>query len=110
MVGHYFLGGETMDHQQALADVHRWICDNLSNGDAGRLCSMLSSVSRYISEIETKNERLRCNYVNKVMYISVLEQRIIYMYDENAKLREQLQNAERKEGDESDCDWKGTTL
>ncbi len=44
---------------EALADVRRWLCDNLSDGDAGKVCGMLSVVSRRIVEIEDENESLR---------------------------------------------------
>lgn len=88
---------------ESLADVRRWICDNLSNGDAGRLCNMLSSVSRHISEIETKNKHLHYDYVDKIMYISTLEQKIVCMDDENTALKAEL-NCMRDELD----NWEST--
>ena len=48
--------GEALD---ALADVHRWLCDNLSKGNAGKVCGMLSVVSRHISRLEAENAKLR---------------------------------------------------
>jgi len=78
---------------ELLADVRRWICDNLSDKDAGKLCNMLSYVSRHIVEIETENERLHCNYTYKCEYVSALEQKVICMDDENAKMRELLREA-----------------
>ena len=44
---------------EALADVRGWLCDNLSEGDAGRGCGMLSVVSRHITELESENAELR---------------------------------------------------
>lgn len=44
---------------EALAEVRRWLCDSLSDGDAGKVCGMLSVVSRRIVEIEDENESLR---------------------------------------------------
>jgi hypothetical protein len=44
---------------EALADVRRWLCDNLGDGDAGKVCGMLSVVSRRIAEIEEENAKLR---------------------------------------------------
>ena len=44
---------------EALADVRGWLCDNLSEGDAGKICGMLSVVSRYIVELEDENAKLQ---------------------------------------------------
>lgn len=44
---------------EALADVRRWLCGSLSDGDAGKVCGMLSVVSRRIAEIEAENAKLR---------------------------------------------------
>lgn len=44
---------------EALADVRGWLCDNLSKGDAGKVCGMLSVVSRHIVELEDENARIR---------------------------------------------------
>lgn len=44
---------------EALADVRRWLCDSLSDGDAGKVCGMLSVVSRRIAEIDEENAKLR---------------------------------------------------
>lgn len=44
---------------EALADVRGWLCDNLSDGEAGKVCGMLSVVSRRISELEAENAKLR---------------------------------------------------
>lgn len=41
-----------------MADVREWLCDNLSEGDAGNVCGMLSAVSRHITRLETENTRL----------------------------------------------------
>jgi len=43
---------------EALADVRGWLCDNLSEGDAGQVCGMLSAVSRHIMRLEAENARL----------------------------------------------------
>lgn len=45
--------------EESLADVRRWLCDNLSEGDAGKVCGMLSSVSRRIGELEDENAMMR---------------------------------------------------
>lgn len=66
---------------EALADVRRWLCDNLSDGDAGKVCGMLSVVSRRIAEIEEENAKLRESRAE--MY-----QRAKAYSFENAKLRE----------------------
>lgn len=47
------------DAYKALAEVHRWLCDNLELGDAGKVCGMLSVVSRRINELEGENAKLR---------------------------------------------------
>jgi hypothetical protein len=44
---------------EALAEVRGWLCDNLSEGDAGKICGMLSVVSRHIAELEDENAKLR---------------------------------------------------
>lgn len=44
---------------EALADVRGWLCDNLSEGDAGKVCGMLSVVSRHIVALEAENAELR---------------------------------------------------
>lgn len=44
---------------EALADVRGWLCDHLSEGDAGKACGMLSVVSRYIAELEAENAKLQ---------------------------------------------------
>lgn len=44
---------------EALADVRRWLCENLSAGDAGKVCGMLSVVSRHIATLEAENVKLR---------------------------------------------------
>jgi hypothetical protein len=44
---------------EALADARGWLCDNLSEGDAGKVCGMLSVVSRHITELEAENAELR---------------------------------------------------
>lgn len=43
---------------EALAEVRGWLCDNLSSGDAGKACGMLSAVSRHIAELEDENAKL----------------------------------------------------
>ena len=47
------------DANKALAEVRGWLCDNLGSGDAGKVCGMLSVVSRHINEIEDENAKLR---------------------------------------------------
>ena len=47
------------DANRALAEVRSWLCDNLGSGDAGKVCGMLSVVSRRINEIEDENAKLR---------------------------------------------------
>lgn len=47
------------DAFEALADIRRWACDTLDASDAGKLCGMLSEVSRHANELEAENEKLR---------------------------------------------------
>ena len=47
------------DANKALAEVRGWLCDNLGSGDAGKVCGMLSVVSRRINELEAENAKLR---------------------------------------------------
>lgn len=47
------------DANEALANVRGWLCDNLSDGDAGEVCGMLSTVSRHINRLENENAKLR---------------------------------------------------
>lgn len=47
------------DANNALAEVRGWLCDNLSSGDAGKVCGMLSVVSRHMNELEEENAKLR---------------------------------------------------
>lgn len=49
---------------EALADVRGWLCDNLSDEDAGKVCGMLSDVSRHVNELEEENAKLRKLVVN----------------------------------------------
>lgn len=47
---------------KALAEVRRWLCDNLDASDAGHVCGMLSVVSRRVvraDELESENAKLR---------------------------------------------------
>lgn len=74
---------------EALADVRRWLCDNLGDGDAGKVCGMLSVVSRRIAEIEEENAKLR-EQVRKL--VPELCEQNAALCKENAKLREWLQD------------------
>jgi len=47
------------DAFEALADIRRWACETLDASDAGRLCGMLSEVSRHANGLEDENEKLR---------------------------------------------------
>lgn len=80
--------------QKALADVRRWLCDNLSDGDAGEVCGMLSVVSRHINELETENIKLQAtkSYLLMNSNPTTGELRRVRIEwkkdrDENAKLR-----------------------
>lgn len=84
--------------QEALADVRGWLCDNLSDGDAGEVCGMLSVVSRHINELETENITLQATKSYLLMNSSptAWELRRVRIEwrkdrDENAKLREQIE-------------------
>ena len=66
---------------EALADVRGWLCDNLSESDAGKVCGMLSVVSRHIAELEDENARLRS-------CLSDDAENARQIMGENAKLRE----------------------
>ena len=70
---------------EALADVREWLCDNMSEGDAGKVCGMLSVVSRHIVELEDENARLRSCLSDDV-------ENAKQIMGENAKLRECLQD------------------
>jgi len=61
------------DADYALAEVRGWLCDNLSNGDAGKVCGMLSVVSRHINELEDENAKLRAerDYILRELGIEV---------------------------------------
>jgi hypothetical protein len=71
---------------EALADVRRWLCDNLSDGDAGKVCGMLSVVSRRIAEIEEENAKLRQE--NQSIGMAAYELGRKSMAGENVRLRE----------------------
>lgn len=47
------------DALEALADVRGWLCDNLNDKEAGKVCGMLSAVSREINRLEDENAKLR---------------------------------------------------
>lgn len=47
------------DAWEALADVRGWLCDNLSDKEAGKVCGMLSAVSREINRLGDENAKLR---------------------------------------------------
>ena len=47
------------DEFEALADIRRWACETLDVSDAGRLCGMLSEVSRHANGLKAENEKLR---------------------------------------------------
>lgn len=47
------------DANKALAEVRSWLCNNLRSSDAGKVCGMLSVVSRHINELESENAKLR---------------------------------------------------
>ena len=55
------------DANKALAEVRRWLCDNLGSSDAGKVCGMLSVVSRRINELEVENVKLR-ELANLLLY------------------------------------------
>lgn len=105
---------------EALADVRGWLCDNLSDGNAGMVCGMLSVVSRNINELEVENDKLRERYYayeykmdglvsrltggllsksaatpNDVLYSSVVEELTEDQIKENCKL--EAENAKLRE-------------
>jgi hypothetical protein len=47
------------DAFEALADIRRWACETLDASDAGRLCGILSEVSRHANGLEAENLQLR---------------------------------------------------
>lgn len=78
---------------RALADVRGWLCDNLSEGDAGKVCGMLSVVSRHITELESENAKLRACLGNGCADCAVgmgeyADSICDQIKSENAKLRE----------------------
>lgn len=76
---------------EALADVRRWLCDNLGDGDAGKVCGMLSVVSRRIAEIEEENAKLR--ELARKLVPELCEQNAA-LCKENAKLVDVLHEVE----------------
>lgn len=83
---------------EALKDVRGWLCDNLSNGDVGKvysMCRMLYVVSRHANELEEENDKLRVErdhwHVEQVHAYGNWEdahKRASELEAENAKLRE----------------------
>lgn len=83
------------DANKALAEVRAWLCDNLSSCDAGKVCGMLSVVSRHINEIESENAKLReqvlqlqLDWEGERDYADQMEAKEKQAVGENAKLRE----------------------
>ncbi len=85
---------------EALADVRGWLCDNLSEGDAGKACGMLSVVSRHISAIEDENDKLR-ELVQKIWkwerngcYECPLEEgcKVLCVYDGDCGMAVEIEN------------------
>jgi len=87
---------------EALADVRRWLCDNLGDGDAGKVCGMLSVVSRRIAEIDEENTKLR-EQARKL--VPELCEQNAALCHENAHLRELVQELYEDQCDECDR-WK----
>ena len=77
---------------EALADVRGWLCDNLSEGDAGKVCGMLSVVSRHIVELEDENAELRHDrdMFRELFHLTTQPDLYVQVRDENAKLRDML--------------------
>ena len=73
---------------KALKDVRWWLCDNLSDGDAGKVCGMLSVVSRHIAELEDENARLRSCLIDDAENARQIMGENAKLREENAKLRE----------------------
>lgn len=95
---------------ESLTDVRKWLCDNLSKGDAGKACSMLSVVSRYISELEAENAKLQeqvtqlqDDWESEHDYADQMEAKEKRVVSENAKLREFVEMF-AKVADEVGCD------
>ena len=81
---------------EALADVRGWLCDNLSEGDAGKVCGMLSVVSRHIVALEDENAKLQkerdyllANESPTACEVRRVRSAMKDVNDKNAKLREQ---------------------
>lgn len=74
------------DASKALAEVRGWLCGNLGSGDAGKVCGMLSVVSRRINELEDETAKLREQ--GERLFDKTLE-----LGTENAKLRELAHDA-----------------
>ena len=72
---------------EALADVRGWLCDNLSEGDAGKVCGMLSVVSRHIVALEDENAKLKKAMDFQALELGCMTDSRDYMYLENEKLR-----------------------
>ncbi len=85
---------------EALADVRGWLCDNLSAGDAGKICGMLSVVSRHIVALEEENAKLQKerdyllhNETPTACEVRRVRSAMRHVNDENAKLRKLIQKA-----------------
>ena len=81
------------DAHGELAQVRCWLCENLDAGDAGRVCGMLSAVSRRLVDadgMEAENEELRNRIEELESYVTAppLEEQLLEALDENKKLRE----------------------
>ena len=72
---------------EALADVRGWLCDNLSAGDAGKICGMLSVVSRHITELEDENAEWKKAMDFQALELGCMTDNRDILYLENEKLR-----------------------
>lgn len=61
------------DAFEALADIRGWACETLDASAAGKLCGMLSEVSRHANGLEAENAKLKnlvCNLYDDLAYAS----------------------------------------
>lgn len=79
------------DANEALAEVRGWLCDNLSSGDAGKVCGMLSSVSRRINELEAENAELKKAMDFQALELGCMTDNRDVLHVENTKLREMVE-------------------
>lgn len=68
-----------MSAQDALAKARAWACENLTDSQAGKLCGMLSEVSRENAKLRELCKSMRCalaDHEDKV-YLAALDDTLV---------------------------------